>query len=185
VEASPAAIEADGDHAVLRFTIDTAKADGLRGGTIPPVAADALIEVEFDDRVVARARRIGNSGPLSGEPVLLAGTSVTGLYALEMKPNLKSGQTVATVRLHYTAVPSGQRQTIVKSVKAGDLARSWTRATRRHRLASLGAVWGETLKGNGGGVDVARRAGELATQKPDDPLARALAAAANASAGEW
>jgi len=182
VEASPAAIEADGDHAVLRFTIDTAKSDGLRGGSIPPVAAEARIEVEFNDRVVARATRAGSRGTLDGEMTLLAGTSVTSIYALEMKPNLRSRQTVATIRLHYRAVPTGRTQTIVRTIKAGDLSKSWSQATRRHRLASLGAVWGETLKGNEGGDDVARRADELATQKPDDPLARALAAAANASA---
>lgn len=184
VEASPAAIEADGDHAVLRFTVDTAKVDEIPGGSTPPIAADARIEVEFNDHVVARASRIGNGAPLADESVLFSGISVTGIYALEMKPNLRSKQTVATVRLHYTAVPSGRKQTITEKILAGDLAKSWARATRRHRLASLGAVWGETLKGTTGGVDVARRAEELATQKPDDPLARALAAAASASADE-
>lgn len=176
VEASPAAIEAEGDHAILRFTIDTAKAD-------TPVAEDARIEVEFDTDVVKRATRIGSTEGFATQSVLLANTSVTGLYALELQPNLRSSQTVASVRLHYKSVPEGRKQTITKMVKAGDLAQSWSRATRRHRLASLGALWGETLKGNAGGDAVAQRAEELATQKPDDPLARDLARAASASAG--
>jgi hypothetical protein len=181
VEASPAAIEADGDHAVLRFTVDAATMEEIPGGSIPPVAADARMEVSFNDRVVAHATRIGNGSPLAGEAVLLSGTSVTGIYALEMRPHLESGQTVATVRLHYRAVPSGRNQTITKTIVAKDLVSGWARATRRHRLATLGAVWGESLKGTTGGADVARRAEELATQT-DDPLARALAAAASASA---
>lgn len=181
VEASPAAIEADGDHAVLRFTVDAATLEPVPGGSIPAVATDARVEVRFNDRVVAHASRIGNAAPLAGEPLLLSGTSVTGIYALEMRPHLESGQTVATVRLHYKAMPSGRAQTITKTIVAKDLAGSWARATRRHRLSTLGAVWGETLKGTTGGADVARRAEELAMQT-DDPLARALAAAASASA---
>jgi hypothetical protein len=185
VEASPAAIEADGDHAILRFTLDAAKPDAIPSGSVPPIAADARIEIEFDDDVVKRAHRVGGSSSLPSEPVLFSGTSVTGLYALEMHPNLKATQTVATVRLHYKSIPEGRKHTITRKVRASDLPRNWSNASRRHRLASLGALWGETLKGTGtgGAVAVAQRAEELATQKPDDRLARDLAAAANASSG--
>lgn len=183
VEASPAAIQADGDHAILRFTVDAASSDGLRGGSLPPVAADASIEVEFNDAVVKHATRIGGQEPFGTQGTLLAGTSVTVLYNLELNPDLRSRQTVGTVRLHYKSIPEGKTLTITRIVKAGDLAKSWSNATRRHRLASLGAVWAGTLKGTSGGGAVAQRAEELATQKPDDPLARALAAAASASAG--
>lgn len=174
VEASPAAIPAEGEHAVLRFTIDTPEGVGS-------AATDVRVDVVIHDDAVVRVRRIGDNDPLAREAALPNGTSVTGLYALEMKPGLRSSQLVATVRLHYSA--NGKPETITRLVHGRDLTKSWQRATRRHRLASLGAVWGESLKGTAaGGVDVARRAEELATQEPDDLRARELARAASASA---
>jgi hypothetical protein len=59
--------------------------------------------------------------------------------------------------------------------------KTWISASHRHRLASLGAVWGETLKGMAGANDVARRAEELASQAPEDAKARELADVANAT----
>lgn len=176
VEVSPAALPAEGDHAVLRFTIDTP----APGGAEAAVASDARIDVAINDDVVARARRVGDGDPLARESTLSYGTSVTGLYALELKPGLGESQLVATVRLHYVA--GGRRQVITKEVHGHDLTKSWQRASRRHRLASLGALWGESLRGTSGGVDVARRAEELATQDPEDVRARELARAASASA---
>jgi hypothetical protein len=176
VEASPAPIPARGDHAVLRFTLDTPEAISSE----TPVPSDARVDVDINSAVVAHARRIGDGDPLAGESVLRPGTSVTGLYALEMKPGLRSAQLIATVRLHY--FDGAKPQTITKAVHGHDLAKSWQRASRRHRLASLGAVWGESLKGTNKGKDVARRAEELATQAPDDVRARELARAASVSA---
>jgi hypothetical protein len=181
VEASPAAIEADGDHAVLRFTIDTPRSTAA--GSVPPIGADARIEVDFNEQVVKVARLAGGDAAIAAQPVLLYNTSVTGIYALELHPKLREAQVLATVRLHYTSVTDGKPQTITRRVLARDLRKTWTQASHRHRLASLGAVWGETLKGTSGGADVARRAEELASQKPDDARARALAKAASASAG--
>lgn len=173
VEASPAVIPAEGEHAVLRFTIDTPAGSGI-------AASDARIEVVLNDAVVARATRIGDAEPLSRESALPYGTSVTGLYALEMKPGLRSSQLVATVRLHYSV--NGKPETITKLVEGRDLAKSWGRSSRRHRLASLGAVWAESLKGTPAGSEVVRRAEELATQNPGDVHARELARAVSASA---
>ena len=58
----------------------------------------------------------------------------------------------------------------------------------RHRLATLGAVWSETLRNTPGALreadqvtDVARRAEELANQEPRDAKARELAMLASAS----
>ena len=173
VEASPAALPAPGDHAVLRFTVDTPAGTGL-------AATDARIEVIFDDAAVAHAERVGDGDPLARESALPNGTSVTGLYELELKPGLHSSQLVATVRLHYNL--NGVPKTIPKIVQGRDVGGSWQRASRRHRLATLGALWGESLKGTAAGMEVARRAEELATQEPDDVRARELARAANASA---
>ena len=182
VEASPAPVEAEGDHAILRFTIDTPRIEvGPREST-PPAAADARIEIEFDKKAVANFRRIGTGPSLSPESMLLHNLSVTGLYQIELRPGLKGKQHVATVRLKYRSITNGKPQEIVRVIRGSDLARDWARASRRHRLASLGAVWSESLKA-GSRIDVARRAEELATQEPKDSRARELANAANATAG--
>ena len=53
VEASPAPVEADGDHAVLRFTIDTPRIKvGPREST-PPAAAEARLDIQIDPKAVA------------------------------------------------------------------------------------------------------------------------------------
>jgi hypothetical protein len=173
VEISPAAIEAEGDHAVLRFSIDTPAANA-------PAVSNVRVDVVLNDKVVASHKRIGGPEPLPAESVLPNGTSVTGLYALALRPNLNGAQLVATVRLRYTL--NGRAMTLTEHVHGRDLPRTWQLASRRHRLASLGAVWGETLKGAAPSFDIARRAEELATQDPKDAKAKELAAAANASA---
>ena len=110
------------------------------------------------------------------------GTSVTGLYALELQAPVGEAQILATVRLHSTSVSNGKTDTITRHIRGRDLTRSWQKSSRRHRLASLGAVWGEAMRGNAPGFDLARRAEELATQNPGDARAKELAAAASASA---
>jgi hypothetical protein len=86
--------------------------------------------------------------------------------------------TVATLTLHYRSVEDGKRRTITQTVKAAELTRSWAAATRRHRLATLGAVWSESLNDGGAAKDVATRAERLATEAPEDERARELAALA-------
>ncbi|MDP9190552.1 MAG: hypothetical protein M3P06_02470 [Acidobacteriota bacterium] len=184
VEASPAPVEADGDHAVLRFTIDTPRITvGPREST-PPAATEARIDIEIDPKAVASFHRIGGSASAASESILLHNLSVTGLYQLELHPHLRAKQHVATVRLSYRSVTDGKPQVLTRVVRGSDLARDWSRASRRHRLASLGAVWSESLKGAGARADVARRAKELATEKPKDTRARELANAASATAGD-
>lgn len=182
VEASPAPVEADGDHAVLRFTVDTSRIEVKPHQSTPPVATDARVEIEFDRKAVAKFRRIGGP-PVTSESMLLHNLSVTGLYQLELHPGLKSTQRVATIRLHYRSVKDGSQHSTSRLIRGEDLSRDWSQATRRHRLASLGAVWSETLKSSAIRFDVAQRAEELATQEPDDSRARELANAASATAG--
>ena len=184
VEASPAPVEVDGDHAVLRFTIDTPQIGVQRGASIPPAARDARVEIDFDGSAVSSYHRVGDSEPVAMESVLLSNVSVTALYDVELRPRLKSSQRVATVRLHYRSLSDGRQHTIERIIHGHDLAGDWARASRRHRLASLGAIWGESLKGSPQTIDVVRRAEELVTQNPKDPLARELAHAASATGGE-
>ncbi|HEX8619396.1 MAG TPA: von Willebrand factor type A domain-containing protein, partial [Thermoanaerobaculia bacterium] len=104
VEASPAPIAADGDVAILRFTVDTARITLPARASVPPVARDAHLHVDIDPRAVASFRRVGDSGTEDSEEALLYNTSVTGLYELQLKPNLRATQRVATVRLQYISV---------------------------------------------------------------------------------
>jgi hypothetical protein len=183
VEASPAPIAKEGDVALLRFTVDTAKIDVPDRASVPPIARDAHLHIDIDTGAVASFRRIGDSDTEESEEALLYNTSVTGLYELKLKPNLRSNQRIATVRLQYVSVRNGKKQTLTRVIRGADLAPTWDRASRRHRLAVVGAVWSETLKGTEGGVEIAKRAEELATQKPSDTRARELATAASLSTG--
>lgn len=182
VEASPAPVEAEGDHAVLRFTIDTPRMDVPARSSTPPIGRDARIEIQIDPKAVANFRRIGGDAEIAPQSILYYNVSVTGLYQLELKPQLQFGQLIATVRLRYRSVSDGREHTITRVVRGKDLARDWARASRRHRLASLGAVWSESLKGSLPQAEVARRAQELSSQQPGDSRARELARAASATA---
>lgn len=183
VEASPAPIEAEGDRAILRFTVDTARMSVPDRASVPPIARDAHLHVDIDPRAVASFRRIGDDGSVEAEEALLYNTSVTGLYELELKPNLRPNQRVATVQLKYISIKTGRAASLSKVIHRHDLVRTWDGASRRHRLAALGALWSETLRGTAGGKEVAQRAEELATQNPRDERARELANAASASTG--
>ncbi|HEX7191887.1 MAG TPA: von Willebrand factor type A domain-containing protein, partial [Thermoanaerobaculia bacterium] len=189
VEASPAPVTAGPRAFIIRTTIDTAHQDIPPGASPLPVATDARLEIELDGNAVLSHRRAGSGDELSGvESTLLKNASVTALYEVELKANLPWRQPIATVRLHYRSIANGKEKTITRIVHASDVARPWAEASRRHRLASLGAVWGETLKNAPGALreatkesDVARRAEELANQEPKDAKARELAMLATAS----
>jgi hypothetical protein len=176
VEGSPSPVDHVAQHGFLRFSIDTASADAVL-----PVATDAKVEIDLNGKVVAEAHPVGDSAVIGAESVLLNNLSVTGLYELTLHPNLRASDRVATVKFTYTNVADGKRRTLEQSVYARDFAKLWTRASRRHRLASLGAVWGQSLKGASPGQEVAKRAEELATQAPGDERAHELATAAAAS----
>jgi hypothetical protein len=167
---------------MLRFTVDTATSDAEQGASLPPIATDAKIDVELNSTAVVHFRRIAPEDEVEAEELLLKNTSVTGLYELQLKPGITAKTKVATVRLQYRSVEDGKRKTRTHVLYASDFAKQWNAASRRHRLASLGAAVGETLKGQTSGTDVARKAEELATQKPEDTKARELANTATAAA---
>jgi len=174
VEGSPSPLGGIGQRGFLRFSIDTPSGSGL------PVASDAKLAVTFNDRIVVSATPVGEDIG-TAESALLRNLSLTGLYEIELKSNRRPSDRVATVRLTYTNVADGKPKTLERNVYARDFTRIWTRASRRHRLASLGAVWGESLKDSAPAPEVLRRAEELATQEPNNERARELATAATAS----
>lgn len=183
VEAAPAPVSSDANRTILRFSVDTPPAPGTAAGSKPPAAIEARLEIDINSNSVARFRRVGGTGALSTEAILLHGMSVTGLYELELKPGLSRAARIATVRLVYRSVSDGRERSVQRVIHRHDLARSWAGASRRHRLASLGAVWGENLRGKNGGQEIARRAEELAKQEPGDARARELADAARETTG--
>ncbi|HJQ37881.1 MAG TPA: von Willebrand factor type A domain-containing protein, partial [Thermoanaerobaculia bacterium] len=112
-EASPAPVDANGKRGILRLTIDTAMVDVPQRGSVPPIGSDAKLEIEFNSDAVERYEAIGDHSTLTPERALLHNTSVTGLYALELRTPLKARQRVATVRLRYRSLPDGKQHTIV------------------------------------------------------------------------
>jgi hypothetical protein len=181
VEGSTAPVD-EGERTVfVRYTIDTAHSAVTPNASIPPIATNARVDVDFDSQSVASARRVGGESKGTIEASLLKNVSVTAMYAVQLQPRVTRRMPLATVTLHYNNVTNGREITKTQSLRVGDVTQSWSAASRRHRLASLGAVWGEQLKSATSGSDVARRAEELAKEKPKDERAKELAALANAS----
>ncbi|HVS33880.1 MAG TPA: hypothetical protein VMS98_20765 [Thermoanaerobaculia bacterium] len=180
VEASLAPIP--DSPAMLRVTIDTASLPEEPAGSRPPAATDATLEIEIRDTAVAGYSIVGSGELKAGERILLKGASVTRLIELTVKPGLERSREVARVTLRYRSVRTGREVVLSRSVLARDVAGPWTAATRRHRLATLGAMWGESLQGTASsGEEVARKAANLSSEEPEDARARELAAAATAS----
>jgi hypothetical protein len=180
-EGSTAPVD-EGERTVfVRYTIDTARGAVAPNASVPPIATNARVDVDFDSQSVASFRRVGGESKGTIEASLLENVSVTAMYAVQLQPKVTRRMPLATIALHYNNVTNGREETKMRSLRVGEVTQSWSDATRRHRLASLGAVWGEQLKSATSGSDVARRAEELAKEKPKDERAKELAALANAS----
>ena len=162
VEASRAPLASSGTS-VIRYTIDTPSS--------PITRADLTIALEKG--VIASHRSIGRVLPAEGT---LGGQSVTGLVELQLAPGTKPDQRVATIILRYST-GNQPRERAAQPVFARDLRREWDEASRRHKLATLGAVWAESLGKTQRPADLERTAEELAEESPDDPLAQELARA--------
>jgi hypothetical protein len=155
----------EGDRAILRISID--------GGSS---LEQAKLSVTFDASNVVETRRIGGSAPFEVPGSAPATSSVTVLYEVKLAPGLATDATVATVILGWPTKATLQK------VPAGSV-RSWTDASRRHRLASLAAVWAESLNaGSAGRPRIETLARELVKEDARDRAARELAAAVAASA---
>jgi len=166
---------------VIRYTIDTAARDTSVGST-PMIGSAAVLDITLNPKVVESHRVLADGASLrSSEQTLAANVSATGLVEIRLKPGVSDRQNVATIRLKYRSFQSGDQVTLSDSIDVRELRRSWLDASRRHRLATLGAVWGESLNGPPPAKDVARKAEELATEEPGDAQAKDLAAAATAS----
>lgn len=177
VEASRAPLSAN-NTASLRFTIDTPRQIAAPGASLPPVATDAELEIWLNSQAVESHRLVG-ARELTAQATLVKNLSVTGIVDMKLKPGLPPRTTIATLTLRYRSVEDGKKHTITRAVLAADVARTWASATRRHRLATLGAVWSETLNAGTTEGDVARMAERLATEAPGDERAQDLAEVAS------
>lgn len=179
VEGSPPPVLATARARIVRVTIDTPWSDAADA---PVAATDAYLTVTFDANAVASQRLIGGSTSLTAsQRIVLKNTSVTALYEIVLRPGLRNRQKVVTARLTYRDGSTGREQVLPAVLRVVDLDRAWLDASRRHRLATLGAIWGESLKNSTSSADVARRAEELAKQEPRDRKAHELAELASAS----
>lgn len=177
VEGSRAPIEAS--SALIRFTIETPHADIPPGASLPPVATDADLTITLNSDAVISHRLLGAES-LKAQSMLVKNTSVTGMVEIELSSTVRPMTTVATLRLRYRSASDGKWHTIPRIVRASEVMRSWDSASRRHKLATLGGVWSESLTGGRTTREVAQQAEKLATEAPDDARARELAAAASA-----
>lgn len=179
LELSPAPLAVPGDRAYLRISIDTPRvsrtADGL-------VARDVTVSLDLNDDVVSSWRQVGGDGSIDGERQLSHDVAVTALYQLDLRAPLDASARIATVELRYTRPGDGRQERFSRTLHARDLVSQWAKSTRRHRLATLGALWGEGLAGSAQAAELARKAQELAEQSPRDRRARELAEVATATA---
>lgn len=167
-EGSPAPVAENEYCCVVRVTIDTPIAPGV-------VGTAARIDVALNPRVVKKHRRIGTDSSPSAEAELRGGISVTALYAVDLRDGVRDTDEIAAVTLTYRDSKSGEIKRLRGRVLAADLQRGWDEVSRRHRLATLGAVWGEELRsGETIASAVATRVQELVTQSPGDARARQL-----------
>jgi len=170
LEASLRPVHDGSSTALVRVTVDTAAA-----------IHDATLEIEFDPTAVSAHHRIGGDDvDTASESIMQPSQSVTALYEVTLRPNVRPHQSVATAKLTYVSA-GGSEQMLNRWVSYNEAIGAWKNRTRRHRLATLGAIWGETLRASGSGADVALKAEELSKQEPKDEKAKELATLASAS----
>lgn len=161
--APPRALRLDTEAAMLeetpllRVSIDTPEVARPEGGSRPPVAANATLEIVFDDDAVA-SRRVLAGATSSSASALPSGTSVTALFEVELKPDVNRRATIATVTLRYRSVTDGQEHTITKKLRRSDV-REWDAASRRMKSTSLAAALVESLQSKEKVAEKARAAG--------------------------
>lgn len=165
VEASRAPLKTDGT-AVIRYTIDT-----------PATLASAQVSIVLEKGVIATYRTIAGPRTLDAAAgSLRAGQSATGLVELKLEPGTPARQRVATVILEYTSPSTKRPVRVATDIRAESLTLTWAAASRRHRLATLSAAWGESLTSAEVVDELILTAARLAAEAPADPLAQELAA---------
>jgi len=161
--APPRALRVDAEAAMLdetpllRVSVDTPEVEHAAGGSQPPVAADATLDIAFNDDVVTSHRALAGT-TTSTAPALPSNTSVTALFAIELKPGVARRATIATVTLRYRSVADGKEHVIPTKLRRSDL-RTWDAASRRMKSTSLAAALVDSLAAKETIAEKARAAG--------------------------
>lgn len=127
-----------GDKTLLRVSVDTPNVAHVEGGSLPPLGADATLDVDFDENAVVAHKALSGAVHAS-ESVLPSGASVTALYDVELKPGVGSRAAIATVTLRYRAVSDGKEHVVRRKLRVSDV-RTWENASKRMKSTSLGAA---------------------------------------------
>ncbi|HEV2720534.1 MAG TPA: hypothetical protein VG323_10990, partial [Thermoanaerobaculia bacterium] len=140
---------------LLRVSVDAPK------GRLP-VAADAKLNVDFDDGAVVAHRALAGTTTSTASAVPPR-ASVTALFTFEPKPNLGRRATIATVTLRYRSVDDGQEHVITRKVRG---VGSWGSASKRMKSTALAAALEDSLTSPSSIAEKARAAGldELTTR---------------------
>jgi len=139
VDAAPAPFDAT--KQLVRISIDVASADVATHAAFPPIASDATLSIDIDEKNVGTRQPIA-AVTSNSERVLVANSTVTALYEIEIDPSASNRATIATVRLHYKSLTNGKTETITKVIRRGNVATSWEKASKRMKAASLAAAIG-------------------------------------------
>jgi Ca-activated chloride channel family protein len=152
-------------------------------GTLQTIAAEARVQVEFQPEAVSRYRLVGyenrdiadrrfrDDTVDAGE--IGAGHAVTALYEIKLREDWTRRDEIATLRLRYGSVISGEMVETERMVTGEDFAGTWEESSRALRLTSLVAEFGELLKrsywARSGDLDqVFRLAQAVAVEYPGD-----------------
>lgn len=151
------------------------------GAGVP--ASEASVRVELERWAVAGWRRLGETELSStGRPLRLpldTSGRASALVEVELRPQSAPEAVVATLILRYPSDGRRDRVEERRELRLDELARSRDDASPALRHALLAAELGETLQDPRSRrhdlEDLARRAAELAAERPGDPRAATLA----------
>ncbi len=152
-------------------------------GTLQTLAAEARVQVEFDPGMVSRYRLLGYENrdiadhrfrdPTVDAGEIGVGHKVTALYEVKLKRPPGDRDRIATLRLRYGSIESGEMVELERAVTGADFARRWQSASPALKLTSLVAEYAEILKRaywarEGDLDDVFRRAQRLSAEFAGD-----------------
>jgi hypothetical protein len=184
-EGAPTPFTSGERRRLLRFSLHAREAARRDlAGTPQPVARDAQVQVEFNPGAVAVYRLLGDAAPgaagdrprggSAGGEEIGAGRQVTALYEVELRPDARPSQPLATLHLRYRSPETGRMEETERTLWGRDLAPSWDQAPPSLRLAAVVAELAEILRSTSPGTgaspktkdahvaDVLRRAREVA-----------------------
>jgi hypothetical protein len=141
---------------------------------IVPATHEATVRIDFNPAVVSSWRRLGSDHSLTTAATrsdsVTAGSGLTVLYAVTLKPETQPSQPILTLHLGQMA----------QDLHLGDLPLSWEKAAPDLRLVSLAAELAEVLRGSPWAQstdldDLVRRAHRVAADLAGTPRAAAAA----------